>query len=258
MDPAPYPDHGRINDPLWQRLWGTYSDVITPLRAAGLDTDMEMCGGEFHIQVELGDGTYLTVAGQDALPVDRNASTENGPELNGWSVMRLHREDGNYFVRIYDSTDDGSEHANGTTVPPMLAAIAHHLTACDHPGIHASGQALAIYLAEPFASGRREDIAQHLGHANVHTTAARYAAPAQLYRLHRFEFSARHVGPLGGIEEGPYDSFCEAVKQYGWHTHELQTTGWLLLHQQGGTQAPLTVWARDGRVHIAYVRASSS
>jgi hypothetical protein len=257
MNPVPFPDHGRVNDPLWQHLWATYSDVITPLRAAGLVTDMETCGGENHIRVELGDGTFLTIAGRDALPVDRYAAeTGDDAELNGWSVMRLHEENPDYFARIYDSTDDGPAEANGTAVTPMLTAIAQHLAGSKHPNIHAAGQALGGPSAIPLP----HMIARHLGHATARTAAAVYApAPAQQrYHLHRFEFSAQHVGALGGVDEGPYDSLTEAVEQYARHTHELQSDGWLRLHRQGGIQIPLTVWAREGRVHVAYVRASSS
>ncbi|MFI9149454.1 hypothetical protein [Streptomyces sp. NPDC053367] len=60
---------------------------------------------------------------------------------------------------------------------------------------------------------------------------------------------------------GPFDDRNEAVKQYGYATHELMETGWRCVYEQGGVQWPLTMWVRDCEVatvylaHIGYIPA---
>ncbi|WP_405889455.1 hypothetical protein OG427_02750 [Streptomyces sp. NBC_00133] len=52
---------------------------------------------------------------------------------------------------------------------------------------------------------------------------------------------------------GPFDDRHEAVKQYGYVTYELMETGWRCVHEQGGTEWPLTIWIRTGEVATVYL-----
>lgn len=52
---------------------------------------------------------------------------------------------------------------------------------------------------------------------------------------------------------GPLDDHREAVKQYGYATHELMENGWVCIHEQGGTEWPLTFWVRNGEVATVYL-----
>ncbi|MFG2022289.1 hypothetical protein [Streptomyces sp. NPDC048825] len=52
---------------------------------------------------------------------------------------------------------------------------------------------------------------------------------------------------------GPFDDQREAVKQYGYATHELIENGWVCIHEQGGTEWPLTFWVRNGEVATVYL-----
>ncbi|WP_274558014.1 hypothetical protein [Streptomyces spiramyceticus] len=46
----------------------------------------------------------------------------------------------------------------------------------------------------------------------------------------------------------------EAVKQYGYETHALSENDWQCIHEQGGTDWPLTVWKRGDAVRTVYLR----
>ncbi|GAA3371156.1 hypothetical protein GCM10020367_20680 [Streptomyces sannanensis] len=113
---APMPDHGRVNDPLWQLLWTRYSRVITPLRRFGLPTDIETCGGEFVIYADLPDGTHLTLASEHSLAMDPDAN-------NGWVLSRDHRDNPTVHEVLYDSSDAGPDHTNGLDRGPLLGAV---------------------------------------------------------------------------------------------------------------------------------------
>ncbi|WP_159043031.1 MULTISPECIES: hypothetical protein [unclassified Streptomyces] len=123
--PLPFPNHHRVNDPLWQRLWVTYSDVITMLRSDGIPTDVEMCGGEFSITAELPNGCELAIQASDengveALPLDR-------AELGAWHVMHLCSKGADRHL-VYDSAR-GDQAANGTDVLALMAVVLPHAKA---------------------------------------------------------------------------------------------------------------------------------
>lgn len=117
MTIAALPDHHRTDDPLWQKLFHGYSHVITPLRHNGWTTDVELCGGEYHLRADLGDGTELIIAGQHSLPVDPS-------KVDGWQVVRQGIENPDVHTALYDSTPDGPQSHHGTSLIPMLARIA--------------------------------------------------------------------------------------------------------------------------------------
>ena len=122
MQLAPMPDHGRVGRPDWQPLWADYAPVTTPLRALGMPVDIETCGGETHITVDLPDGSFLLIAGTDSLP--NRLST-----VTGWRVMRGHEDNPTVDLGIYDSTVDGEQNGNGPDLTAMLGAVTAWLLA---------------------------------------------------------------------------------------------------------------------------------
>lgn len=114
---AALPDHNRLNDPLWQRLFHTYSHVITPLRYAGWVTDIETSGGgEFYVRADLRDGTELIIASDHSLPVDPR-------EVNGWSAVRQDTENTSKHTVLYDSTPNGPQRHHGNSLIPLMTRI---------------------------------------------------------------------------------------------------------------------------------------
>ncbi|NUK19826.1 hypothetical protein [Streptomyces lunaelactis] len=116
MTIAALPDHNSITDPLWLKLFHGYRHVIAPLRYNGWTTDVELCGGEFHIRADLGDGTELIIAAEHSLPVDPS-------KVNGWMVVRQGIENPDVHTALYDSTPDGPQSHHGTSLVPLLARI---------------------------------------------------------------------------------------------------------------------------------------
>ncbi|MFF2650421.1 hypothetical protein [Streptomyces sp. NPDC058045] len=113
---AALPDHNRLNDLLWQRLFHNYSHVITPLRYAGWVTDVETSGGEFFVRAALRDGTEVTIASEDNLPVD-------SAEVNGWIAVRQDVENPSKHTVLYDSTPTGPQRHHGSSLIPLMARI---------------------------------------------------------------------------------------------------------------------------------------
>ncbi|WP_327349638.1 hypothetical protein OG772_20360 [Streptomyces sp. NBC_01321] len=136
------PDHGRVNRPEWQALWLQYEAVTTPLRAAGLVCDIETCGGETVIYVNLPDGTHLVIADDHSLP-DRLA------DVTGWRIVRSHEDNPNFDGLLYDSTAEGEHAQLAAEVRSMLAAIALYLRDLRDADTVAAGQALGESLLEP-------------------------------------------------------------------------------------------------------------
>ncbi|MGD6751926.1 hypothetical protein [Streptomyces sp. BH105] len=113
---AALPDHNRLNDPLWQRLFHNYGHIITPLRYAGWVTDVETCGGEFVVRADLQDGTELIIASEHSLPVDP-------AEVKGWTAVRQNVEDADVHTVLYDSTPNGPQRHHGNNLFPLMARI---------------------------------------------------------------------------------------------------------------------------------------
>lgn len=114
------PDHRRVDRPEWQALWHAYSDVTTPLRALGLTCDIETCGGNTLIMVDLPDGTHLLISDYDSLPDHRS-------QVTGWMVSQGTDQDplrGTVYNNpFYDSTENGEHHAYGADLGSMLRAV---------------------------------------------------------------------------------------------------------------------------------------
>ncbi|MET9833757.1 hypothetical protein ABZ078_31665 [Streptomyces sp. NPDC006385] len=113
---AALPDHNRTTDPLWQRLFHGYSHVVTPLRYAGWVTDIETCGGEFHIRADLRDGTELIIVSEHSLPADPT-------EVDGWSAIRQDVQDPSKHTVLYDSTPNGPQRHHGNSLIPLLMRV---------------------------------------------------------------------------------------------------------------------------------------
>ncbi|MFE0130140.1 hypothetical protein ACFWY6_00860 [Streptomyces sp. NPDC059037] len=122
---AALPDHNRLNDPLWQRLFHGYQHVITPLRYGGWVTDIETGGGEFHVRADLADGTELIIASEHSLPADP-------AEVTGWSVVRQRADSPDCHTVLYDSTPNGPQAHHGTSLVPLFSrldlAVGHRRT----------------------------------------------------------------------------------------------------------------------------------
>ncbi|GAA1353476.1 hypothetical protein [Streptomyces beijiangensis] len=121
MQLAHLPDHNRTTDLMWLRLWTSYAPVITPLRALGLVTDVELCGGEYNVTAALPDGSYFAITSTHALPVDP-------ADVTGWTVQRLFDDNPTRAV-LYDSTEDGQDAEHGNALAPMLGRIVHWMLA---------------------------------------------------------------------------------------------------------------------------------
>ncbi|MFI9391874.1 hypothetical protein ACIG53_13430 [Streptomyces bauhiniae] len=113
---AALPDHNRLNDPLWQRLFHRYGHVIAPLRYAGWVTDVETGGGEFAVRADLRDGTEVIIASEHSLPADP-------AEVTGWTAVRRDVEHPSKHTVLYDSTPNGPQRHHGTSLIPLMARI---------------------------------------------------------------------------------------------------------------------------------------
>ncbi|GAA2154044.1 hypothetical protein GCM10009760_52540 [Kitasatospora kazusensis] len=122
MSLAPMPDHRRINDPYWLRLFENYSHIIRPLRERGFVTDFETCGGAYYIHAALPDGSHLSIASDEALP-------SNPHDVKGWRVCRHHDDNPTISDLIYDSTFAGSDLLNSQLRSPLFAAVDAYLLA---------------------------------------------------------------------------------------------------------------------------------
>ncbi|MFE0190743.1 hypothetical protein [Streptomyces sp. NPDC058989] len=116
MTIAALPDHNSTTDPLWLKLFHSYRHVIAPLRHNGWTTDVELCGGEYHVRADLSDGTELIIASTHSLPVDPS-------EVDGWTVVRQGIDNPDVHTALYDSTPCGPQAHHGASLIPMLARI---------------------------------------------------------------------------------------------------------------------------------------
>ncbi|MFC1415411.1 hypothetical protein [Streptacidiphilus cavernicola] len=116
MQLAPMPDHGRVGRPDWQSIWDDYEPVTTTLRTLGLPVDIETCGGENHITVDLPNGSHLLIVGHYSLPNRIGA-------VPGWRVMLADDDNPTVDDTVYDSTPDGEHSSNGPLANAMLAAV---------------------------------------------------------------------------------------------------------------------------------------
>ncbi|MFC9131376.1 hypothetical protein ACFT4A_31680 [Streptomyces sp. NPDC057099] len=127
---APLPDHRDVNTPWWQELWRRHAHITTPLRARGLECDIEFGLSAYIVRVSLPDDSQLIISPPQEPPSER---PPGDPE--GWIVTRERSSDrSSLFERIYDSAppaDPGGpeqpEARHGGSAPPLIEAIDHHL-----------------------------------------------------------------------------------------------------------------------------------
>jgi hypothetical protein len=217
MNIAPLPDHGRVGRPEWQALWQQYEPVTTPLRVAGLACDVDTCGGQTVILVDLPDGTYLVIASDDALP-------DRLEQVTGWRVTRSHRDNPNFDALVFDSTDGGEHEGLHADIISLLAAVALYLKSLSDVDTQTVGTKIGEIL---MASAHRFAVA-------VTGVNSQHASQSAVF-------------------SGPFASHHETVKQYGWQTHLLEEGDWKKVHEQGGTEWPLTVWKRRDAVLLVFV-----
>ncbi|MFD3455789.1 hypothetical protein ACFWVC_26875 [Streptomyces sp. NPDC058691] len=214
---APPPDHGLTGRPEWQALWRQYETVTLPLRAAGLVCDIETAGNQNVLYVNLPDGSHLSIADEHELPGQL-------ADVNGWRVVRGHEDNPNHSGLLYDSTADGEHSRHGADVVTMLAAISLSLKALPDADTQNAAVALGDLLL----------------------------ATSQRFAVSFVGVDGQHIG-RGRVITGPFDSLGAAVKEYGWQTHLLEDDGWQRVHEQGGTEWPLTVWVRRGVLQTVFV-----
>ncbi|MGA5191400.1 hypothetical protein ACPCSL_33260 [Streptomyces griseoincarnatus] len=127
--PAPIPDHRNVHTPWWQELWRRHAHVITPLRARGLQCDIEFGLSTYNVRVSLPDSSYLVIS-----PPQEPSSKRPPGDPEGWIATREHPDDQTLFEVIYDSApsdDPGApqrpEARHGGSAQPLIEAIDHHL-----------------------------------------------------------------------------------------------------------------------------------
>ncbi|MFD6033613.1 hypothetical protein ACFWHF_03610 [Streptomyces griseoincarnatus] len=126
---APLPDHRNVNTPWWQELWRRHAHITTPLRARGLECDVEFGHSAYVVRVALPDDSYLLIS-----PPQEPSSERPPGDPEGWIVTREHPDDQTLFEVIYDSApteDTGTrqrpEARHGGSAPPLIEAIDQRL-----------------------------------------------------------------------------------------------------------------------------------
>ncbi|MFF3493757.1 hypothetical protein ACFYWS_20660 [Streptomyces sp. NPDC002795] len=218
MKLAPRPDHGRTSRPEWQSLWAEFESVTTPLRAAGLVCDIETCGGNTVITVDLPDGSHLLLHDEDGLPDRLN-------DVTGWMASRGHGDNPTFDEAFYDSTESGEQARFGGDVAPLLEAIAAYLTVRPDDGTRDAGRTLSAVLK----------------------------ATERVRRVTSFTVTPQHTPLRRGLGDS-IDGHTEAVKEYGWQTYLLGEAGWECVHQQGGDQWPISVWKRREALQVVFLQ----
>ncbi|MFJ5281648.1 MULTISPECIES: hypothetical protein [Streptomyces] len=126
---APLPDHQDVQTRSWQELWRRHTHITTPLRARGLQCDIEFGLSTYNVRVSLPDDSYLIISPPHDPPSER---PPGDPE--GWIATREHPDGQTLFEVIYDSApsnDPGApqrpEARHGGSAQPLIEAIDHRL-----------------------------------------------------------------------------------------------------------------------------------
>ncbi|MFF8481980.1 hypothetical protein [Streptomyces antibioticus] len=127
---APLPDHRDVGMPWWQELWRRHEHITTPLRARGLQCDIEFGLSAYIVRVSLPDDSYLIIS-----PPQEPASERPPGDPEGWIATREHPDDQTLFEVLYDSApSDGPgarqrpEARHGGNAQPLIEAIDNRLT----------------------------------------------------------------------------------------------------------------------------------
>ncbi|MFC9502733.1 hypothetical protein [Streptomyces sp. NPDC057002] len=118
-----------MNTPWWQELWRRHAHITTPLRARGLQCDIEFGLSAYIVRVSLPDDSYLIISPPQEPPSER---TPGDPK--GWIATREHPDDQTRFEVLYDSapSDDldarqRPEARHGGSAQPLIEAIDRRL-----------------------------------------------------------------------------------------------------------------------------------
>ncbi|MFF5273807.1 hypothetical protein [Streptomyces sp. NPDC000133] len=126
---APLPDHRDVNTPWWQELWRRHAHITTPLRARGLQCDIEFGLSAYIVRVPLPDDSYLIIS-----PPQEPSSERPPGDPESWMATREHPDDPALFEVLYDSapsSDPGvpqrPEARHGGSAQPLIEALDHRL-----------------------------------------------------------------------------------------------------------------------------------
>lgn len=126
---APLPNHRDVNTRWWQELWRRHAHITTPLRARGLQCDIEFGLSAYIVRVPLPDNSYLIIG-----PPQEPSSERPPGDPEGWIATREHPNDQTLFEVLYDSTPSGDlgvppqpEARHGGSAQPLIEALDHRL-----------------------------------------------------------------------------------------------------------------------------------
>ncbi|WP_327669521.1 MULTISPECIES: hypothetical protein [unclassified Streptomyces] len=80
---APLPEHRDVNTPWWQELWRRHAHITTPLRARGLECDIEFGLSAYILRVPLPDDSCLIIS-----PPQEPPSKHPPGDPEGWIATR--------------------------------------------------------------------------------------------------------------------------------------------------------------------------
>ncbi|WP_433453720.1 hypothetical protein ACQPXS_36240 [Streptomyces sp. CA-142005] len=154
---APLPDHSNVDTPWWQELWRRHAHITTPLRARGLQCDIEFGLSAYIVRVSLPDDSYLIIG-----PPQEPSSERPPGDPEGWIATREHPDDPSLFEVLYDSApsdDPGApqrpEARHGGSAQPLIEAINHRLAQLGllpHPIV--PGESPHVHSAQPTPQAR--------------------------------------------------------------------------------------------------------
>ncbi|MFJ7496042.1 hypothetical protein ACIQZB_33685 [Streptomyces sp. NPDC097727] len=110
-------------------MWRRHAHITTPLRARGLQCDIEFGLSAYIVRVPLPDDSYLIIG-----PPQEPSSERPPGDPEGWIATREHPDDQALFEVLYDSApsdDPGvpqrAEARHGGSAQPLIEALDHRL-----------------------------------------------------------------------------------------------------------------------------------
>ncbi|MCT7351603.1 hypothetical protein N4P33_05390 [Streptomyces sp. 15-116A] len=150
-----------MDTPWWQELWRRHVHITTPLRARGLQCDIEFGLSAYIVRVSLPDDSYLIIG------PPQEPSSERPPGYpEGWIATREHPDDPSLFEVLYDSSpseDRGApqrpEARNGGSAQPLIEAIDQRLAQLGllpHPVL--PGESPHVHSSQPTPPPRAQGV----------------------------------------------------------------------------------------------------
>ncbi|MER5346773.1 hypothetical protein ABT030_42115 [Streptomyces mirabilis] len=213
---APLPDHDNVNTPWWQELWRRHAHVITPLRARGLQCDIEFGLSAYIVRVPLPDDSYLIIS-----PPQEPSSERPPGDPEGWIATRQHPDDQTLFEVLYDSApsdDPGTpqrpEARHGGSAQPLIEAIDHRLAQLGllpHPVLpHESPH---VHPAQPTPATQARDVPGTPGRGPVYVYVYGDAMLALTDRLNGAESHAEAAALLHQVLD-PVNGLLERLGEF--------------------------------------------